>query len=139
MTKFSFRLEKLLEYRQKLEETAEAAYRETQARRIDAEHDLEGIKITRRNAVGKGVGCLQGRIALEAYLSRLEDTERGQISVIGVLKDEEEQARQAWLIAKQECEVLEKLREKELAEYNLEAGRREQAELDEWAVLRRAA
>lgn len=139
MRKFRFRLEKLLDYRRRLEEGAKTAYLEARARRIDAEYDLQGLQNTRETTLKRGTPCLEGRLALDSYLSKLEDDQRAQASVIAVLTDEEEQFRQAWVNARQEAEALQKLRDKEYEDYKLEAARYEQAELDEWAVLRRAA
>ena len=139
MTKFRFRLEKVLDYRRTLEDTAKTAYMEARARRIDAEHDLQGIRQTRETALTRGLPCLEERRSLHNYISRLEGEEHDQKAIIGVLEDEEEQFRQSWLNAREEAEALQKLRDAEFAEWQLQASREEQAELDEWAVLRRAA
>lgn len=139
MIKFKFRLQKLLDYRRGLEEAAKTAYLESRARRIDAEYDLQGITQSKTTAVHKGLPCLQNRLALNAYLERLDDQFRAQQSVIAVLEGEEEQLRLAWIRAREEAEALQKLHDKELEAYNLEVTRKEQADLDEWAVLRRAA
>jgi flagellar biosynthesis chaperone FliJ len=69
----------------------------------------------------------------------LDDEERAQKVVLKVLITEEDTALNGWHAAKRELEVLVRLRAAALEEYNAEAERKEQAELDEWAVLRRAA
>lgn len=139
MAKFRFRLEKLLDYRRHLEDAAKSAYMEARARRIDAEYDLQGIAQTRATTLKHGLPCLEERRALHSYISRLEDQERAQQSIISVLTDEEEQFRKSWLKAREDAEALQKLRDNEYDNWQLEVSRREQAELDEWAVLRRAA
>ena len=61
------------------------------------------------------------------------------VSVLAVLETEEANALLAWQERKRELEALLKLREQAFAEYQLDETRREQAELDEWAVTRRTA
>jgi flagellar biosynthesis chaperone FliJ len=69
----------------------------------------------------------------------LDDGERSQNVVLKVLLNEEVTALNAWHLTKRDLETLVRLREAALEEYKLEENRREQAELDEWAVLRRKA
>lgn len=139
MTKFNFRLEKVLSYRRTLEEAAKSSYMEARARRIEAEYDLQAINDTRNSTLMRGLPCLEERRALDCYLSRLEDQERAQHSIIGVLVDEEEQLKTAWFETHKEAEALQTLRDSEFEAWQLEATRKEQADLDEWAVLRRAS
>lgn len=139
MAKFNFRLESILTFRRKLEESAKTTYLEARARRLDAEFDLQAIVESRRTTLHRGVPCLENRLALDAYLARLEDQARAQHSVIGVLTDEEEQARKKWITARQDSESIQKLRDKEYESWQRDQLRKEQSELDEWSVLRRAA
>ncbi|MFQ3669372.1 MAG: flagellar FliJ family protein [Fimbriimonadaceae bacterium] len=82
---------------------------------------------------------LEEHRALEIRLSKLDDDERHLLTVLDVLRQDEEMRRREWLAAKRDLDVLEKLREKALEDWTLSESRREQAELDEWSSLRRAA
>ncbi len=139
MTKFKFRLQKVLEFRRTQENTAKTDYLETRARRIESEFELQNLTITRNTRLQQINSSLEQRHALHSYISRLEDQERAQHSVIGVLSDEEEKARQNWIEARKAAEALQTLKDNEYEEYQKEADRQEQAALDEWAVLRRTA
>lgn len=139
MLKFSFRLEKLLAYRRQLEQDAKSHYLQAQAKRIDCEHDIEGVARTRTQCLASAPPTLEHRLSLDHYLQRLDDEARMLASALAVLQDEEAAAQHAWFNARREAEALDKLRESEFAEYQLNANRREQAELDEWATTRRAA
>ncbi len=72
-------------------------------------------------------------------LIRLDDDERSQNTVLSVLYDEEATLRGAWTKKKQELEAVAKLRENAVEAWTRDENRREQSELDEWAVLRRVA
>ncbi len=136
---FKFRLQTVLELRQEALRAAERSYLLAKAKREDAEADHAAALRLRDENRGRPVIDIAGRLATEAYIQRLDDEARALESAVAVLLDEESDAREKWIIARQEAEAIEKLREKAMAEHNLEMNRKEQAELDEWAVLRRAA
>lgn len=139
MTKFNFRLQKVLDFRRIEEENAKTEFLEARARRIDAEHDLQYIQQTRSASLQVKSPSLESRTAMQAYLCRLEDQVRAQSSIIGILTDEEEKSKSAWIESRKAAEALQTLRDNEYELYQKESARLEQAELDEWAVLRRAA
>lgn len=139
MTKFSFRLERLLDHRRNEEQAAKDHYLQSRAKRIDLEHDIEGVRGIREKSLGRIASNLRERMDLELYLQRLEDESRALHSALGVLVDEEHRARELWLRAKQDADALDKLRENEYAEWVKEANKKEQEALDEWATMRRAA
>ncbi len=139
MAKFAFRLEKLLEYRRMQEGWAKDAYLAARARRIEGEQEIEELQGRRTEALQASPSTVQAMLDLEAYLVRLDDLERDMEVALSVLKDEEETARQEWIRARTDAEALQKLRDNEFADWLREENRREQAELDEWAVTRRAA
>jgi len=139
VARFEFRLEKLFEYRQLQEEWAKDAYLASQARRIEGEHEIDKVKARRKVALKNVPKDLAEHVALDGYLCRLDDEERGAEAVLSVLAIEEEDARLEWLEAKTASDALEKLREKDFELWQIDELRREQAALDEWAVLRRAA
>jgi flagellar export protein FliJ len=70
---------------------------------------------------------------------RLDDEERFARTALTVMVNEEEAAERAWLLRRKELRSIELLREKDLTEWAYEQDRTEQAALDEWAVMRRAA
>ena len=139
MAKFRFRLEKLLEYRRLQEKWAKDTYLEARARRNEGEGELEGVRTRRAKILSNRPANLQALRDFEAFLIRLDDDEQGAIAMLGVLEDEEKTARDEWIAAKSEAEAIQKLREQAYADWQREELKREQAELDEWAVLRRSA
>ncbi len=139
MAKFKFRLEKLLEYRRLQEKWAKEAYLEALARRVETEHEVEQAKRHRAYVLQAKPCGLDERVSLDAYVTRLEDELRAAESALAVLANETESALQEWHRARSDSEAMEKLRQRELEFWTQEQNRREQTELDEWAVLRRAA
>ncbi|HVT14422.1 MAG TPA: flagellar FliJ family protein [Fimbriimonadaceae bacterium] len=139
MKKFEFRLQKVLEYRQAMENWAQEAYLETRVARLEAEAVLSGVDERRKECLHRKADTLEARQLLEITLQSLDDDEKAQILVIDVLKTEEEKALNVWQEKKRELETIVKLRDKSYEDWKLEETRREQAELDEWAVLRRGA
>lgn len=139
MKKFEFRLQKVLEYREAMENWAQEAYLETRVARLEGEAALLDVKNRRKTALLQDANTLDGRRQLEMILSTLDDDERAKETVIEVLENEEEKALEVWQEKKRELETMVKLRDKAREEWELEATRKEQAELDEWSVLRRGA
>lgn len=138
MRRFRFRLQKVLEHRERLEEEAKTAFLNARAQRLEAERLLEELLSLRTEWVGRPATTLQDRLALERFLDALEDRERQQRIVIATLSDEEESLRQAWIEARKDAEAMRRLRRTAFDEWRAESERKEQADLDEWAVLRRA-
>lgn len=139
MTQFKFRLQKLLEYRQLQEKWAKDAYMEAVAKRNEAEHEIEAISKRKQDSLQCHPSALDSRLALDSYVTRLEDEIRAAEATREVLAGEAETAQQEWILAKQEAEAMAKLREADYEEWRLEQSRKEQNELDEWSVFRRAA
>ncbi|HZH98349.1 MAG TPA: flagellar FliJ family protein [Fimbriimonadaceae bacterium] len=139
MKKFSFRLQKVLEYREMVESWAKEAYLDARTARLEAEVSLLGIESRRQEMLREPVGGLDGRLNLQARLQKLDDQETEKRTILQVLIAEEERSLAEWTEKRLELEALQKLKEKALEEWKIEAQRYEQAELDEWAVLRRAA
>ncbi|MBS1709248.1 MAG: flagellar export protein FliJ [Armatimonadetes bacterium] len=139
MPRFRFRLQKLLDYRRLQEKWAKDAWLDAQRRRIDVERDIDAVRVERTGMMESKPLSLADHQALERYLTRLDDQERAHQALVAILEDEEEEARQAWLAARQEAHALEILREGALADWKKFEEREEQKALDEWAVLRRVA
>jgi flagellar export protein FliJ len=136
MARFEFRLQKVLEYRGMVEQWAKEAYLDAQRKVFDAEAERETIRSTRQELLSRRMASVEELVALNAYVERLDDQESMQDSIIRILTDAVESAKQEWIVAKQEAEALVKLRDGDLAEWTLDQDRKEQAELDEMTVLR---
>lgn len=136
MAKFEFRLQKVLEYRGMVEQWAKEAYLDAQRKVFDAEAEREEIRATRQKILSRRMNSVEDLLALNAYVERLDDQEAMQDSILRILNDAVDTAKQEWIEAKQEAEALIKLRDGDLAEWTLDQERKEQAELDEMTVLR---
>lgn len=139
MARFKFRLERLLEYRRLQEQWAKDAYAEVVSRKNQVEHEVELLQKKVKFAATSRPCAVDERISLNNYFERLDDEIRGQQVLVSMLAEEAETALSKWHEARKDAEAIDKLREADLAEWTLEETRREQSELDEWAVLRRAA
>lgn len=139
MKAFDFRLQKVLDYREALESQAKDAYLDARAQRLEAEAMIYNIEARRKDLLSEPCTTVDAHQAIEAMMIRLDDEVRAQHAVIGLLRAEEDKALQNWHQAKQEYEVLVKLREKAHEEWQYEVGLEEQKNLDEWSVLRRTA
>lgn len=139
MKAFEFRLQKVLDYREAIEGQAKDAYLDARAQRLEAEAMIYNIEGRRKDLLKEPCFTVDAHQAIEAMMIRLDDEVRAQNAVIGLLRAEEEKALQVWHQAKQEHEVLVKLREKAHDEWEYEMGLEEQKNLDEWSVLRRSA
>ncbi len=139
MPRFRYRLQKLLDYRRLQEKWAKDAWIDSQRRRMEVERDIDTIKVERTGLLEAKPLDLAEHQSLEHYLTRLDDEERAHMALVSILLDEEEEARAAWLSARQEAHALETLREQALDDWRKFEEREEQKALDEWAVMRRAS
>jgi flagellar export protein FliJ len=139
MAIFDFRLQRVLEYREMQEGWAKEAYLAARSVRLQGEVELQQIRDERSYLLEHTPSDLNSRRDLEHRLALIEDRERAQHQILMVLGNEETNALAAWQNQKRELEMVKNLKESALEEFKLEESRREQAELDEWAVMRRAA
>jgi len=139
MRKFRFRLQKILEYREAMEHWAQEAYLETRVARLEGEAALHEVQNQRSALLQKPADSLEERRHLEMAVQVLDDDEAAQRTVIEVLAAEESKAFDLWQEKKRELETMVKLRDHALEEWMLEESRYEQAQLDEWSILRRSA
>jgi flagellar export protein FliJ len=137
--KFDFRLQKVLEYRRMMETWAKDAYLDSRTARLEAEMGLLQLAELRHEALKMDAEGLDGLRSLEIRLKRLDEREIEQQVVVNVLSNEEQNALEVWTEKKVELEVLEKLYEKQYSEWQAEADRKIQNELDEWALRKKAA
>ncbi len=139
MRKFTFRLAKLLEYRQLQEKWAKDEFLSCRAKRIEGENQIARLKDQRIQAMHKTYPTLEEKKAQQLYANRLEDDKCAVESAVAVLAGEEEVARLKWLKVRKDAEALDKLREKDLALWSLDERRQVQKDLDEWTITRRAS
>src|SRR5579862_2151580 len=120
MSKFRFRLQKVLEYREAMEHWAQEAYLETRVARLEGDAELAEIKRRRTTALSASAESLDQRRQLEMALQVLDDDEKSQLTVIEILESEEAKAFEAWQEKRRELEMITKLRDKALDEWKLE-------------------
>ncbi|MFN3961963.1 MAG: flagellar export protein FliJ [Fimbriimonadaceae bacterium] len=139
MAKFKFRLETVRKVRDRAREEAKRAYLEAIARRVQAEAERDEIQQRLAAIASFPARDLSDRFSQDAMILRLTDDVSSQETVISILVMEEEEAQRAYLLARQEAEAIERLREKRYAEWLAEEDRLENLALDEWATQRRWA
>jgi flagellar export protein FliJ len=140
MKQFDFRLQKVLEYREMLEQWAKDSYLDARASRLEAEVALTGISVHRDQLLAdSAVDSIEDMQTIDLRLNLLDSKALHQRTIIEVLRAEEAQSMEAWTEKKHELEALNKLRDKSYAEWEKEMGRQEQLALDEWTNHRRAA
>lgn len=139
MADFTFRLQRVLEYRELAEGWAKDAYLEARAARLEATAVLEAIEQRRIDLVAKPTRDVADRLALQTCIEKSKEDERQQRIVIELLESDEAKRKEDWTEARKELQALEKLRESALAQWKLEEDRREQKTLDELSIQRRAA
>lgn len=139
MAKFKFRLETVRKVRDRAREEAKRAYLEAIARRVQAEAERDEIQQRLAAIASFPARDLSDRFSQDAMILRLTDDVSSQETVISILVMEEEEAQRAYLLARQEAEAIERLREKRHAEWLAEEDRLENMALDEWATQRRWA
>ena len=137
MPAFAFSLQRVLEYRRLEEEWAREAFRLARDARLEAEEELERLRTRRAGLVGYPCPTLAVRQDLEACHELLDRDEESAQNRLALLVNDESRAIDEWTACRVAAEALAKLRESAFAEWQREEGRREQAELDEWAVMRR--
>jgi flagellar FliJ protein len=140
MRRFVFSLQKVLEYRQRLEEQAIRAFAEAQAQLMHEQAVLHKLLIEREECLR----CSHRRqhlsvelLAVEqTYLSALEERIEQQRQRVAEAEKVLEEKRQALIEAQRERKTLERLREKQYEEWRQEWLRTEQKALDELATVR---
>lgn len=137
MSNFAFRLQRVFEYRELEEGWAKDNFLNKHLARMDAEGELFQLQEDRRFLLSAGADDLQSRQELEIRVQKLDDHERALKLLIQQLMVEEEQARDEWILKKQDKSALEKLKDKAYEVWMYRQNRAEQAALDEWATQQR--
>lgn len=137
MTPFAFSLQRVLDYRRLEEQWAQEAYRMARAAVAEAEWEIDVIRSRRVALDNSPAPTIAARLDLEAYGKELMREEESAQNRLALLVNDEARATEEWKNCRVAAEALAKLREAALDEWRREQSRLEQAELDEWAVLRR--
>ena len=143
MPRFTFRLQTVLEHKQRLEELAQMEHARAQAAQSVEERSLAQL----HDAEARGFAELErqrfdGRLDIESlqlgmtYLDALKVQITRQAQVVARVRKATEAKREALVGAMQERKALERLREKQLKDFLLAQSRRELAEQDEMVVMR---
>lgn len=137
MPALTFSLQRVLDYRRLEEEWAQEAFRLARAARTEAEAELLLLQSRRQDLLAHEAASLAARMDLEACHAALDrDVESAQ-NRLAHLANDEARAAAEWRECRISAEALAKLRESAHDEWLREEARKEQADLDEWAVLRR--
>lgn len=139
MSSFVFRLQKVFEYRELEEGWAKDNFLSKHIARMEAENQLTQLEADRRLMLSAGADDLNARLELDYRIQKVDDHERAVRILIHQLTMEEEEARDQWILKKQDKSVLEKLREKAHDAWTYRQGKLEQAALDEFTIQRRTA
>lgn len=140
MRKFKFRLETLQLVRIREAEEAKAAYLQAQRARFEMEDYLTELSLRRRESLtGSASSSYSERVALQNWMDALDLQQQQAETSLNILMDEEEACREIWHLSQQAADALQKLRIRHKEEFDLELARKEQSDLDEWAVMRRKA
>lgn len=133
MKRFSFRLEKLLNYRQFREKEAETNLGKANAARDAIQLELDSIALKRvRTAAERRQGLsVPELLAIEHYITRLDTTKEQLLERLVLAELEVEKAREQYIKATRERRVLSKLREKKNDEWKKYVTEEEAATLDD--------
>ncbi|MCS6831648.1 MAG: flagellar export protein FliJ [Armatimonadota bacterium] len=140
MRRFEFSLQKVLDYRQRVEEQAIRAFAEAQAHLIRERAMLHQLLIEREECLRRSQRRQQLAIELldieQTYLSALEGRIEAQRERVAQAEKVLQKKREALIEAQRERKVLERLREKHYEQWRQEMLHSEQKSLDDLATVR---
>lgn len=137
MKKFTFRLQNVLELRERAEQQAQTALAAAQAKVADAEQTLESLAAQRTQTLMLPPNApFEARLAARTWADDLTRQAATVGRQLETLRRDVETRRQAVVTAAAERRAVEKLRERALAEYLKEMQRQEQLLMDEIASVR---
>ena len=143
MKRFKFRLQTVLEQRERLERQAIHSYAQAKQAQASAESTLIDLQALKMDLVD---GLMTLRVAgsidpheqllYQEYIRQVKVDIKRQETAVAELYTLAEKFRQALVDASQDKKAIDKLREHKLDAHNHEASRREQSETDEMATMR---
>lgn len=138
MKRFNFRLQRVLEIRERFrdemrQELVQRNFERDRERNILADLDQEFL----RSKVKEGGTYSAGEMVLVGdYSARLQEQIEQQRARVLAAQEAAERARERYIEASKESQALEKLKEKRQQEYVEQTLKEEGAQLDEFAVMR---
>ena len=137
--KFKFRLERYCVFAT-LRKSKTRRFLQRQRELQEAVSYLDSLKLKKKEVAqfGYAQSDLELRTAAYRYMEHLDEKIEQQTKVVAQCQTRLMEARDAWMKAKQKVELLEKLRERRLAEFRLEQDRAEQKLLDDMGTRARA-
>lgn len=142
MRRFVFSLQKVLDYRQRLEEQAIRAFAEAQAELAHQQHRLRHLLDWRQECLNRSERRHRLAVALldieQTFLSALEEQIQLQRQRVAEAQHQVEVRRQQLIEAQRERKTLERLKEKQYEQWRLELLRWEQKQIDDLASMRAA-
>lgn len=146
MKRFSFRLQKVLNYKNQILDRLKNEHAEILGQVYRQQEYVDELKKTYMNMSGQydnekqqGIIKLENVMQYEAYLKRLDERIRIEIEKLKELNLKEEQKRAEVVQAKQETESIEKLKVKKLESYNKELRAEQDLIVEEFITNRRSA
>lgn len=133
MKKFKFRLQKVLDYRTKMEDQAYERLQAAVRKRVQHENAIRAKKLEWQSAAQTGGEPLDEKLRKEEYLTALQMQIDEMEDALPLYQQEEERVRKAYLEARRARESLSKLQEQALSDHKKEAEAENQKMLDEWA------
>ena len=137
MARFSFRFQRVLDYRKMQVEWAARAVGVAGAALANVDEEIYAVGAATLKTVGQTPKDVNGRLAIQRLLETLDARARAAEIQRAEALTELEQAQEDWREAKAELGAMEALESIEKTAWLYAEARREQAELDEWAVTRR--
>ncbi|HEU5318976.1 MAG TPA: flagellar export protein FliJ [Chloroflexota bacterium] len=143
MSRFTFRLQTVLEHKQRLEELAQLDHAQAQAAQVREERSLGQL----HDAEHRGFAELErqrfdGRLDIESlrfgmtYLDALKVQITRQEQVVDRVQRATETKREQLVGAMQDRKALDRLRQKQRTDFDRQQARREAADQDEMVVMR---
>lgn len=139
---FIFKLQSLLDYRRRKEEEARGEFSDVSRRLQQEELKLAAFACKRRDLEAQLKGAEKRRMKASdislccSIIARIQEEEQRQKAVIEETEAKLEEKRQGLHEASKKRQTVERLQERQLAEYRRATVRAEQKELDELTVLK---
>lgn len=144
MKKFSFSLDKVLEYKIQIEDNLRNEHAGAVRAVINKEEEIENMEARHQGYMQdmeavKMHGCrVQELLIYEGYLDRSKKNIDAQKEVLEVLKHKEEEKRNQVIEAKKERTSIDKLKEKKRSEYDFMVQKDEEKYIEEFVSNGRA-